>query len=72
MCPPPPNTPNCPTWNPPPQPTLPEPPPPPPRDLRPTVSWGGVDGVQNRGVAPPRAAPPSTFKARYVCVLALI
>ena len=25
----------------------------PPRGLRPTVSWGGEVGVQNRGVAPP-------------------
>ena len=84
--PPPPNTPNrptwtpppanCPTYPPPPQLTLPKhpppkpfldpppirpslnapppiPPPPPPRGLRPTVSWGGVVGVQNRGVLPP-------------------
>ena len=60
--PPPTTTPNCPTWTPP-QPTLPEPPPPPPP---PSPSCtppqgasgqqlvGGVVGVQNRGVAPPR------------------
>ena len=65
--PPPPNTPNCPTWTPPPtdppgapppiappRPPLQCPPPPPPRGLRPTVSWGGSWRPEPRG-RPPRA-----------------
>ena len=39
--------------DPPPPSPLPDPPPPPPRGLWPTVSGGGVVGVQTRGVAPP-------------------
>ena len=38
-------------------------PPSPPGGLRPTVSWGGVVGVQNRGVAPtPRDVGPCCWQ----------
>ena len=42
-----------------------KPPPPPPRGLRPTVSWGGVVGVQDRGVAPP-VGDPKVLQSRCV------